>query len=48
VAYKRRLFVHFPEKDGELRDSPFADAGVPFNSVENLIKALQNLEKKIK
>ncbi|GAH51872.1 unnamed protein product, partial [marine sediment metagenome] len=48
VAFKRRFFVHFPGKDGELKDSPFAGAGVTFDSVENLIKALQNIEKKKK
>jgi len=46
VAYKRRLFIHFPEKDGEFRDSPFEGAGVYFDSVENLIKALQILVRK--
>lgn len=46
VALKRCLFVHFPDKDGGLKGSPFAGTGVDFDSVENLIKALQNLEKK--
>jgi len=45
VAYKRRFFVHFPDKDGEPKDSPFASSGVPFATVENLIKALRNIEK---
>lgn len=45
VAYKRRSFVHFPDKDGELKDSPFASSGVPFATVEDLIKDLQNKEK---
>lgn len=45
VAYKRRSFVHFPDKDGELKDSPFASSGVPFATVEDLIADLQNKEK---
>ena len=48
VARKLRFFVHFPEEDGELRDSPFEGAGVPFDSAEDLIKALQNLEEEKK
>jgi hypothetical protein len=45
VSYKRPYFVHFPDKDGEPKDSPFARLGVPFDTVENLIKTLQNIEK---
>lgn len=45
VACRRRFFVHFPDRDGALKDSPFASTGVPFYTVENLIKTLQNIEK---